>query len=157
MLSEMAAQHQNNDTFLSHVIALTDAPEENVSDGATRIVKLHIDDGGSLSTQQTTALIQRFSNFTSWAAQLHICQIASRLNFSSSQAAVLASSLAPLISHQRPFLRAWALDALCAVARVNSRFNEQALEALTAAENDKAASVRARAKNIPRSSLNANS
>lgn len=156
MLSELAAQHGSDASFLDHIITLANAAEDNISDGATRIIKLHIDDGGELSAQQTKALISNCIKIKSWAAQLHICQIISRLKLSSSQAAALAPWLTPLLSHQRPFLRAWALDALCAIAQTNNTFKQQALDALTAAQNDKAASVRARARNISHSSLNPN-
>lgn len=156
MLSELAAQHQSDTSFLDHIIELSGAVEDNISDGATHIIKLHIDDGGGLSAQQTKALVRNCAKITSWAAQLHICQIIARLKISLSQAAALAPWLTLLLSHQRPFLRAWALDAFCAIAQTNNTFKQQALDALTAAENDKAASVRARARNISHSSLNPN-
>lgn len=155
MLSELAAQHKSDPSFLNCLIALTADDEENISDGATYILKLHIDDGGALSAQQTKALVKNCGKITSWAAQLHICQVIARLKLSQSQTAALALWLEPLLSHQRPFLRAWSLDSLCALTQTNSAFKQQALDALTAAENDKAASVRARARNISRSSFGA--
>lgn len=156
MLSELAARHQDDASFLDSVIKLSAAAEDNISDGATRIIKLHIDNGGALSPQQTGALVKNCKKITSWSAQLHICQVVGRLKLSSSQAAALVPRLTPLLSHDRPFLRAWALDALCAVAHANDRFKKQANDALAAAENDKAASVRARARNILRARPNAN-
>lgn len=155
MLSELAARHKDAPSFLDSVITLSAAAEDNISDGATWIIKLHVDDGGALSPKQTGALVKNCARITSWSAQLHVCQIIDRLKLSPSQAAALAPWLKPLLSYDRPFLRAWALNALCAVASAHDRFRKQAIDALAEAENDKAASVRARARNISRSLLNA--
>lgn len=155
MLSELADQYQGSAPFIDAIISLSADATDTISDGATHMIKIHVDGGGALSAKQTGALVKNCGAVTSWQAQLHICQVIARLTLSASQAAALASWLKPLLSHQRPFLRAWALDALCAIAQVNDGFKKQALDALTAAENDKAASVRARARHISRSSLKA--
>ena len=155
MLSELAARYQGDASYIDAIISLSADAEGNISDGATHMIKLHVDGGGALSGKQTGALVKNCGAVTSWQAQLHICQVIARLTLSASQAAALAPWLKPLLSHRRPFLRAWALDALCAIAQAHDRFKTQALDALTAAENDKAASVRARARHISRSSLKA--
>ena len=52
--------------------------------------------------------------------------------------------LSPLLNHQRPFLRTWALDGLCHLP--NAGQEPEILQHLDAMENDPAASVRARAR-----------
>ena len=155
MLSELTARYRDNASYIDAIVSLSADAEDNISDGATHMIKIHVDGGGALSAKQTGALVKSCGAVTSWQAQLHICQVIARLTLSASQAAALAPWLKPLLSHRRPFLRAWALDALCAIAQANDKFKKQALDALTAAENDKAASVRARARHISRSSLKA--
>ncbi len=150
MLSELAAGHSGDGAFLDAVIALAGDAEPRVSDGATRLVKMHLDEGGALSPARTSALLGACRSVVSWQAQLHLCQSVARLDLSARQAAALAPWLTPLLSHKRPFVRAWALDALCAVARKNVRFKAIALQALRDADQDAAASVRARARNIAR-------
>ena len=148
VVSEISARRRDDKKFISHLIQLIDAPENNVSTGATWLIKNHLDDGGNLTPAQTAALVERTTNTDNWAAQLHLCQTFGRLEITESYAKKLLPWLTPLLSHKRPFLRAWSLDALCSLAQRHEYFSEKAKAALKAAADDSAASVRARARNI---------
>jgi len=87
-------------------------------------------------------------DLTDWAAVLHLCQSVQYLTVSEENALALAQWLALMLAHQRPFVRAWALDAMGRLAAQDRRFEEQFAEALGAAQQDPAASVRARARNL---------
>ncbi|MEL7447354.1 MAG: hypothetical protein AAGK02_16370, partial [Pseudomonadota bacterium] len=77
-----------------------------------------------------------------------VCQSIRYLAIPAGHAQLVARLLAPLLNHRRPFLRAWALDALDWVARVEPGLRGQVSAAMDEAERDDAASVRARAKAI---------
>ncbi len=147
-LEETAHQFAHDLHYIETLVALAAAPIVVVSDGATWLIKHHVDRGGTLSGTQTSALIRNISKITSWAAILHVCQTVRHLSIANTDAKSLVTWLTPLLSHKRPFIRAWSLDALCAVADHDAKFREIADRALKTATQDIAASVRARARNL---------
>lgn len=148
ILSEIAARHRGDDRFVDDLIALAGDAEELIADASTRLIKMQIDEGETLSPAQTSALVRIMPKIQSWQASLHCCQIVGRLKLSPQQAKTLAPWLKTLLAHERPFLRAWSLDGLCALAGFSKDLHKSAETALAKAANDPAASVRARARNI---------
>lgn len=148
ILGEAEARHKNDADYLESLIALTSDPANEVSSGATWLLKSFLEGGGSLSDVETTSLMRQLDNVTVWDAQLHICQSARYLSLNGSDAAVFALWLEPLLAHRRPFVRAWSVDALCRVAVQSPKYKKDAQDAIAAASEDDAASVRARVRNI---------
>ena len=102
ILSEIAARHGGKRSFLDAVIALCADNDGTVANGATWIVKHHLDEGGALTRKRTEALVAACPSVTDWMAQLHICQSISRLALPPAQARLLAPWLEPLLTHKRP-------------------------------------------------------
>lgn len=150
LLTEAAAAFGRHPGYLDDLIALANDAEQFVSDGSTWLIKHHLEAGQTLSAAQTTALLAQAERLTGWTAMLHLCQSVRDLTIAEADADALARWLRPLLEHQRPFLRAWSLDALCAVAEQWPRFATDARDALARASDDRAASVRARARNLAR-------
>lgn len=148
LLSEAQAKYGKDPSFLSEIIKFASSKKTNVSDGATWLIKSNLESGARLSAKYTRNLFKGIAQITSWQAQLHICQIFDYLDIPEDQAPILVDWLTPLLQHKRPFLRAWSMNALQHVAAQHKIFRERADAALTDAENDKAASVRARARNV---------
>ena len=148
ILGEIEAAFGQEDGFLSEMAALADHPQSNIADGATWLVKSALDNGGSLSAEDTAILLAHLPDGASWGAQLHVCQCIGRLELSPDQLAMLVQWLEPILAHQRPFLRAWSLDALWALARLDPALRDRAEAARKTALEDDAASVRARARNL---------
>lgn len=148
VLGEIEAACMHEDGYCDFLIELCGDPEGAVSSGATWLIKARMERGEALSRAQTNTLVLRLPSIQDWAAQLHICQSVGGLTVGPAEAAKFVSWLTPLLAHKRPFLRAWSLDALCQIARDNADCAEEARTALTAAADDTAASVRARARNI---------
>ncbi len=148
VLGEIEATCMHEGGYCDFLIELAGDPEGSVSSGATWLIKARVERGEALSRAQTMILFSWLASVQDWTAQLHICQSVGHLTVEPADAARLASWLTPLLTHKRPFLRAWSLDALCQIARDNSDYAEEARTALAAAAGDTAASVRARARNI---------
>lgn len=127
------------------IACLTDT-RETVGDAATWVLRARIETGHRLNSADTEALTRGLPRARGWAGQLHLCQLAARLELTPGQARRWARWAVPLATHARPFLRAWALDCLWVVAPRST----QARRALDAARTDDAASVRARARAIDR-------
>ena len=117
------------------------------------MLKDHLAKGHILTRAQTSALVvaSKNSKDTGWATCLHLCQCAQYIRFSELDADIFIKFVEPLLAHTRPFVRAWALNAICELARQHMTFLAIANGALQCAETDAAASVQARARNIKKS------
>lgn len=147
-LSELRSRFRDTPNFLHDVLRLCCDERSEVADSATWILKSEIDDGAKLTSDQIEMLTTRLNAITSWQAMLHVCQISGRMDVSQQQARCLVEWALPLTYHERPFLRAWSLDAVVMLA---TRFEENKTRAdvvLKEALTDRAASVRARARKL---------
>ena len=149
-LERVSAQFSHRDDYADTLIMLAADATDTVSAAATWLIKHHLEQGRTLSPAQTGKLIENLLAITAWGAQLHVCQSIRFLDIPPNYATTLIAWLRPLRSHQRPFLRAWALDATCQVARQRENAMPEARAALEAALTDPAASVKARARAINR-------
>ena len=150
LLGEAEARHGTAAGYLGELAVLSASDLPQVSDGATWLLKAALEEGRVLSEAETRTLISGLARITHWPAQLHICQFLERVEVPADAAAPVADWLAGLLAHKRPFLRAWSMSALCALAAQHGAFKSQAEAALAAAETDQAASVRARARHAGR-------
>ncbi|MEM6625211.1 MAG: hypothetical protein AAF719_00760 [Pseudomonadota bacterium] len=148
LLSEAAVRFGDDPGYIDQLIHLSADPSAHMSSGSTWLLKAHLDEGGTLDMAHVDALADQLAHIVDWQAQLHICQCIARLQPTQTSSAKFAGWLQPLLTHKRPFLRAWSLDAFCAVARVDLSYMSDAKAALAAAQEDSAASVRARARKI---------
>lgn len=147
ILGETEAGFGGAENYHACLIELATDAEGHMSGGATWLIKSALENRVELSAELIDNLLARLDKITAWDAQLHICQLVQYLDISEPQARALIPWATPLLDHDRPFLRAWSLDALYrvgqkypAVVRINPLI-ERGLA-------DKAASVRARARNL---------
>ena len=147
ILSEIRVAFDGRETFLSDLVLLSGHADARVSEGATWLMKDLLEDGICPTPSQTEDLIGRLAGISSWQAQLHICQSIRHIETPAHLAGVCADWLMPLLQSNRPFLRAWSMDALQHLALQNAELAKRADTALSDAEKDPAASVRARARN----------
>ncbi|MEM7300166.1 MAG: hypothetical protein AAF468_03700 [Pseudomonadota bacterium] len=148
LLTETEAMLGSRPGYLDGLIAVAGDREVSVGDGATWLFKSALESGQTLSVGQSEHLIATLPDLKGWAAQLHICQSVRYFSLDETQAEVVAGWLEPLLAHKRPFLRAWSLDAIWCLAKSHDKLRDRADTALSNAENDDAASVRARARNL---------
>ncbi|WP_109356152.1 hypothetical protein [Sphingorhabdus sp. EL138] len=148
MLGEIEAEFGGEAEYLNALIALAAHDQEAVSSGATWLIKAALERRQALSAAQSEALWDEIPAIRYWQAQLHICQSAAHLTFSADGAAVMDRWLTPLLHHDRPFLRAWSVDALCRIAAQHPEYGHAARDAARAAAKDSAASVRARVRQL---------
>jgi len=148
LLSEAGARYSFQPDYFDCLVTLAADQDDGVSDGATWLIKSHLDGGGALSGIQISRVLSRIDQVQSWAAQLHICQITQYLIISIEDAGHLVNWLQPLLTHSRPFLRAWSLDAFFRISIQHPEFTQRVQECLCTATSDPAASVRARVRNL---------
>ncbi|MEM7644862.1 MAG: hypothetical protein AAF366_20440 [Pseudomonadota bacterium] len=145
ILSAVRSAHGADPDILSKLVTLCGHPDRLVSDGATWILKAELEAGRGLDGRQTACLLAALPQLRGWQGRLHLCQIIPALTVTDAQRATLRDWLAPFLDHDRPLLRAWALDALCGVAD-----GAEIAVLLDRMEQDPAASVRARVRALRR-------
>ena len=142
MLSEIDAQFSGSEHYGSAVIALIGDEAPLIQRGASWL--LH---HGRLTPQDVASrrLAEQLGVVTDWQAALHLLQFAATADTD-----LPPQSWAPFaksyLDHKRPFLRAWSMAALCRLAETATSLRPDAKRAHQAALEDKAASVRARAR-----------
>lgn len=113
ILSEILVRRHGRPGFLPGLTELASDEEPSVSEGATWIIKALVEDGHTLTPGDIERLIEGLDKITAWQAQLHVCQFVCRISVPKEAALTLEQWLTALLDAPRPFLRAWAVDALC--------------------------------------------
>lgn len=148
ILGEARAAFGGEPDFLDTLIDLAADETWEVSSGATWLLRQHLEEGGQFTAAQTAQLVIAMTGLAHWSALLHFCQSVRQLELDGGQAQEIADWLALLHDHKRPFVRAWALDAVVSLGRRFEALRPIARGALAKAGSDTAASVRARARNL---------
>ena len=148
MLSEARAKCSKQPGYLDELVRLCAHPQAEISNGATWILKAEVDDGFRLDTQHVDTIARALKHLSSWQAHLHICQAIDGFLLTESQVNSFIDWASSLADHPRPFVRAWALHVVVCLGMQFDRFRHLPQQALDRAKDDRAASVRARARNL---------
>lgn len=147
-LGETEARFWHAPGYAEALISLCQDPEDRFQTGASWLLKSHLEHGGSLHPDQVSDLVDQLGKTTAWAACLHLCQLIRHVDLSPAEAKNLARWAMTLCEHDRPFVRAWALDALCYAAETSPDLLPIARDQLAKSDADPKASVKARARNL---------
>ena len=147
-LSETAVKFRANPNYLSDLVGLANDPEAHIAAGATWLVKDHLESGEAFADPLVEPFLRSLESAPSWGAILHVLQSVQYLDLSQIDDPNLFDAVYQHVAHARPFIRAWAVDAACRLAERLPDRRPQARQALDAALQDEAASVRARARRI---------
>ncbi|WP_298845284.1 hypothetical protein [uncultured Roseobacter sp.] len=145
-LSEITRRHRDQPGFLTALVALAPDQDTTISDGATWILRAELEAGRTLSPRSVRTLTKVLPRITAWQAQLHICQSIGCIDIPAALVPALGHWLRARLDAPRPFLRAWALDALVGLYGNTPEIRSL----LDQMESDSAASVRARVRNLRR-------
>lgn len=150
LLGEAEAAHGSEPGYIEALIDLVADAEPMVGSGSTWLIKSRLENDGALSAKQASALIAALpkGEGAHWSTQLHLCQSIRFISFTAAEAAACKIWLTPLLTHKRPFVRAWSLDALAHLAKAHKEHRADFEAALKQASADGAASVRARARGL---------
>lgn len=132
---------------LAELCDLARRPE--LTDAATWVVKnaaeRHDLRFGARDSARLLALLDRV---TSWGATLHVLQLVRRATITKARKDGVQRAVLEATEHARPFVRAWAYDALAHLADAHAELRRQAVALFDhAAEHDTAA-IRARIRDL---------
>ncbi len=133
--------------FLGRLVALAREPGCEV--GATWLVKHHIEAGAAMNPNQADKWYALAPELSAWEAKLHLLQCMPAVPVPSGHERRIERWLSACLTSEQKFVRAWALSGYADLACAHPKYRDQAMDMLEdARENDPAASVRARARQV---------
>lgn len=133
------------------IAALCDFAASDAHDmqaAATLLLKRFAVTGAQLTDEQTASLLRLLMRESAWLCRLHILQIMHTLLVPATLAQQLMDALTSQARDAKAFIRAWSVHGAVAIADQHPACRERACELLAAAEQDQAASVKARVRNL---------
>lgn len=147
-LERIDASLPRDEASLSGLLEASRTEEDVVQVGATWLLKRWHDDGERIIEESATQLVDVLGEMTEWGAQLHLLQVLSDLPLSASDCATLLRLLPGLHVSDNKFVRAWSYSVLAAVGDSRVDLRREVSATLERAEEDEAASVRARLRQL---------
>ena len=139
-------RHASKPRFVADLLRLAGEPETEVP--ATWILRRRVEQAEPLSRAQTKRLVALLPALERWEARLHVLQCVPSLDLTAADARALVPTVGADAGSPHNFVRAWAVSALCDVARVHDEHAGEARRALAAAARDPSAAVRARVRRL---------
>lgn len=147
-LSETGLRFKQDSHYFKQLVRLAGDRAAHIDRGATWLLKDHLDQGGALAPDLVEPLLRQLLTEPSWGAALHILQSVRHLDLRRIDEPAIFDAMIAYSSHARPFVRAWAVDAMVRMACVFPDQQARARAAIETASRDPAASVRARARHL---------
>ena len=148
LLGQITAEFGHDPQYLDALIACCTSRDAKTAEGATWLIKDRLNEGASLSTAQSDALLASAPAFQDWPAKLHLAQMFRNLTPSLEAAKICAPDLADWTKSEKAMLRAWSLDAFQHLGELFDPFKKQASELLQVAQKDESPAVQARLRRL---------
>lgn len=143
-LERFAADHSADESLLAALCDFAGSDDHNVQAAATWLLKRFGASSAQLSPGQCETLLGLLMQDTGWLSRLHLLQMMDALIVPASLAEPLMEALSAQATGANAFIRAWSVHGAAALADQHPAYRDWALDLLAAAEQDAAASVRAR-------------
>ncbi len=98
------------DAFIVNLISLL-PHEQEIQEGGTWLVKFHVAKGKKLPPEAIASLLNAFTEFTDWPAQLHVLQVIPCLPIPKDLAEQVLPTVERLLSSHAVFVRAASYEA----------------------------------------------
>lgn len=138
--------YQAQSSLLPQLIELLKTPA--LQDGASWLLKKHLECSGTLAQKQTDALLAMLPQFQQWQTCLHILQSFEYFTVATKNLQTTELFLRRCLADNNKFVRAWAYHGFYHLQRQYPQYSEEVKSFFAMAINDEAASVKARIRNI---------
>ncbi|WP_146400440.1 HEAT repeat domain-containing protein [Pseudobythopirellula maris] len=122
--------------------------EARIQVGATWILKRWHDEGALPVERSVESIVRILKKAAHWEVRLHLLQILADHSLPARSITALQKLLPTLLADDNKLVRAWAISVLAATADQRKALRHNVDSLLREAENDEAASVRARVRQI---------
>ena len=143
-LERFASEYPVDSRLIAQLCAFAESDDRNQRDAATWLLKRHRVSGAQLSPSQRESLLRLLLDYSGWLAQIHILQMLEGFVVPEELAESLMQALTRRATGANTFMRAWSVHGAAVLANQHPAYRQAALDLLDAAEQDQAASVRAR-------------
>lgn len=143
-LERFAAAHNADAELVAELCEFAASDDQNLQAAATWLLKRFGVNSAQLSPGQTETLLGLLTQDTGWLSRIHVLQMLDSLIVPTTLAEPLLAALAAQAVGANTFIRAWSVHGAVVLADQHPAYRDRALDLLAAAEQDEAASVRAR-------------
>ncbi len=143
-LERFAATYTADANLIAELCDFAGGDDLNLQAAATWLLKRLGVTGAQLSASQSETLLSLLIQETSWLSRLHVLQMMDSLTLPAALAEPLMAALAEQATGANTFIRAWSVHGAVALADQHPEYRDSVLDLLAAADQDEAASVRAR-------------
>lgn len=147
---EVFNRHGSKKDFVGNLIELIENDE--LQKGATWLLKAYTDQGSKFSKSESNKILSRLSSLHSWEAKLHVLQCLPSISISAKHKQSLEYFIRFALIDKNKFVRAWSYNGFYLLSQKYSEYEEEAKKFLEMAMRDEAASVKARIRNILKTS-----
>ncbi|MCG8546224.1 MAG: hypothetical protein MJE12_18660 [Alphaproteobacteria bacterium] len=150
VLASIAERLSPDAPTIQELCTLAGRDEPKFQSAATWLLKRIQDDSVAFSPAQVEAVLALLENVSDWEAKLHLLQMMPALTVPKRRAAALLHLLKGkgYLRDVNKFVRAWSYSGLAALAEAHPAHREDVARLLKAGQQDDAASVKARLRNI---------
>lgn len=152
--AELTADAPRDAALTRKLAELCAVDDDNVQVGASWLLRARLEALAAADARPTPAFVGKLAALLpelrdKWARQ-HLCQCLSLLDVPADAAPAFARFLRDAAGDPAKFLRAWGVDGFVRLSWRHPELADEARELLARADDDEAASVRARARGLAR-------
>lgn len=147
-LERLSVSMARSDDSVAQLLAVAEHEDTTLQVGATWILKRWLEEGVPQVEKSAADLVQLLNRVTYWQVQLHLLQMLASIRVPAKSLSMLKKRLPGLLIDDNKFVRAWSLSLLAEIADQSEALRQDVISRIQAAENDDAAAVRARIRQI---------
>ena len=148
VLEGILSRHRPTHSLIRSLVTLAADKEDKIQTGATWLLKRVAENQYHFKSEHLIALFGSLSELTHWISKLHVCQMLRFIPIPDESARNVVWFLERNLWDENRFLRAWSYNGFYELASQHQNYIAYAMEQLERGETDKAASVKARIRNI---------
>lgn len=148
VLEGILSRHRPTKPFIEGLVLLATDKEQQIQMGATWLLKRLAETHTAFKPETLMALFGSLSELTHWISKLHVCQMLQHVAIPEESEKSVAWFLERNLWDNNRFLRAWSYNGFYELAKQHEKYIAYATEQLERGEADRAASVKARIRNI---------
>jgi|RhiMetdeSRZDD1v2_1073273.scaffolds.fasta_scaffold215840_2 hypothetical protein len=148
VLDRILSKHRRTNSLIESLVLLMADQQSSVQTGATWLLKVLAENDAEFKSKHLIAIFGSLSELTHWLSKLHICQMLQYVSIPRESERSVVWFLERNLYDENKFLRAWAYNGFYELARQRNEYFDYAIEQLEHGETDKAASVKARIRNV---------
>jgi hypothetical protein len=150
VLERILSRHRRTNSLIESLVLLVADKEPRIQAGATWLLKRLAENQVQFKSEHLIALFGSLSELTHWLPKLHVCQMLQYVVIPEESERSVAWFLERNLCDENKFLRAWSYNGFYELAKQRQGYFDFAMEQIEQGEADKAASVKARVRNIRR-------